>query len=489
MPPVVNPGGPMQRALTPQQQRAPITIRSATQPAKPATGGHYVNLGGNVWRQIHAVGPGKWAPGPPAKPVAPAPAKAAAPAAKSAAPAASTNQWSNPLYQPTATLSGKSLSDAATALTNATYDPVISQYQQQIANRTQQGAAAQQQAAGYFNQLGQYAQSAVDKANSIGADLNTTLQSIGQGTQSALTQFAQQAAPQALQSLEAQGLGGGATQQLASQLAGLQSTAAQEQQARQSYGATVSSAASQRAAGMLGAYALGGQAALGKIGEATQQALTPMETNLTSEQAKKAAAFGTNLQALRQQQFNNLVAQSGLNIKQATLQNTITQDVANRTSREKIAAGVQAGANARSKASIDAAWARNQANITSREKAAAQKAAAKGSTGAGATKPLTLSENNSYWGTVAKGISAIGVARSQNYGWPAIRTELLTKLNDLQARAAVELWQYHYLSPGTAQQLHGSGVRGGTYNGKPIQVGSNPALTQFEQAASQQLGF
>ena len=483
MPPVVNPGGPMQRALTPQQQRAPITIRSATQPAKPATGGHYVNLGGNVWRQIHAVGPGKWAPGPPAKPVAPAPARTAT------TKTTTTNQWSNPLYQPAATLSGKPLSDAATALTNATYDPVISQYQQQIANRTQQGAAAQQQAAGYFNQLGQYAQSAVDKANSIGADLNTTLQSIGQGTQSALTQFAQQAAPQALQSLEAQGLGGGATQQLASQLAGLQSTAAQEQQARQSYGATVSSAASQRAAGMLGAYALGGQAALGKIGEATQQALTPMETNLTSEQAKKAAAFGTNLQALRQQQFNNLVAQSGLNIKQATLQNTITQDVANRTSREKIAAGVQAGANARSKASINAAWARNQANITSREKAAAQKAAAKGSTGAGATKPLTLSENNSYWGTVAKGISAIGVARSQNYGWPAIRTELLTKLNDLQARAAVELWQYHYLSPGTAQQLHGSGVRGGTYNGKPIQVGSNPALTQFEQAASQQLGF
>ena len=483
MPPVVNPGGPMQRALTPQQQRAPITIRSATQPAKPATGGHYVNLGGNVWRQIHAVGPGKWAPGPPAKPVAPAPAKT------TTTKTTTTNQWSNPLYQPTATLSGKSLSDAATALTNATYDPVISQYQQQIANRTQQGAAAQQQAAGYFNQLGQYAQSAVDKANSIGADLNTTLQGIGQNAQSALTQFAQQAAPQALQSLEAQGLGGGATQQLASQLAGLQSTAAQEQQARQSYGATVSSAASQRAAGMLGAYALGGQAALGKIGEATQQALTPMETNLTSEQAKKAAAFGTNLQALRQQQFNNLVAQSGLNIKQATLQNTITQDVANRTSREKIAAGVQAGANARSKASINAAWARNQANITSREKAAAQKAAAKGSTGAGATKPLTLSENNSYWGTVAKGISAIGVARSQNYGWPAIRTELLTKLNDLQARAAVELWQYHYLSPGTAQQLHGSGVRGGTYNGKPIQVGSNPALTQFEQAASQQLGF
>src|SRR6516164_1509739 len=215
----ISPGGVNRPALTPVQQRAPITIRSATQPAKPATGGHYVNLGGNVWRQIHAVGPGKWAPGPPAKPIAPAPAKAAAPAAKSAAPAASTNQWSNPLYQPTATLSGKSLSDAATALTNATYDPVISQYQQQIANRTQQGAAAQQQAAGYFNQLGQYAQSAVDKANSIGADLNTTLQSIGQGTQSALTQFAQQAAPQALQSLEAQGLGGGATQQLASQLA------------------------------------------------------------------------------------------------------------------------------------------------------------------------------------------------------------------------------------------------------------------------------
>src|SRR6516225_9348195 len=127
----IGPGGVNRPALTPVQQRAPITIRSATQPAKPATGGHYVNLGGNVWRQIHAVRPGKWAPGPPAKPVAPAPAKT------TTTKTTTTNQWSNPLYQPAATLSGKSLSDAATALTNATYDPVISQYQQQIANRTQ----------------------------------------------------------------------------------------------------------------------------------------------------------------------------------------------------------------------------------------------------------------------------------------------------------------------------------------------------------------
>jgi hypothetical protein len=81
---------------------------------------------------------------------------------------------------------------------------------------------------------------------------------------------------------------------------------------------------------MLGAYALGGQAALGKIGEATQQALTPMETNLTNEQAKKAAAFGTNLQALRQQQFNNLVAQSGLNIKQQQITSTASTATANR---------------------------------------------------------------------------------------------------------------------------------------------------------------
>jgi hypothetical protein len=150
-------------------------------PPNPATGGHYVSVGGKPVL-IHAVGPGKWAPGPPPKAKAPAPTKTKAPA-----PVA--NPFSNPIYDPSQQLSGKPLYNAVQAETNLQYNPTINQLTQQIGQNTRQGAAAQQQTAGYFNQLGQYGQDAANRVNAIGQGLNTTLQGIGQGTQSSLDQF------------------------------------------------------------------------------------------------------------------------------------------------------------------------------------------------------------------------------------------------------------------------------------------------------------
>jgi hypothetical protein len=40
-------------------------FKGVNPPANPATGGHFVKVGDNQWQLIHAVGPGKWAPGAP----------------------------------------------------------------------------------------------------------------------------------------------------------------------------------------------------------------------------------------------------------------------------------------------------------------------------------------------------------------------------------------------------------------------------------------
>jgi hypothetical protein len=56
--------------VAPAASSAPLTLQPrGPRPAPPKSGGHYVNVGG-VWQLIHAIGPGKWAPGPPPKPKA-----------------------------------------------------------------------------------------------------------------------------------------------------------------------------------------------------------------------------------------------------------------------------------------------------------------------------------------------------------------------------------------------------------------------------------
>jgi len=424
----IGPGGVNRPALTPVQQRAPITIRSATQPAKPATGGHYVNLGGNVWRQIHAVGPGKWAPGPPAaKPVTPA--RPTTPTSAKAT-TTTTNQYSTPLYQPLANqgvLSGKALNDYVTQLTNATYDPVINQYNQQIAQRTAQGQAAQSEAAGYSNALGQFVQNAAQKSQDIASGLNTTLQGIGSSQQSALSQIANQAAPVALQNLATQGLGGGATQSLADQIAGLRAKASTIDAANQAYGAKVGANAATYANTLPATYALAGQQEIGKIGQGTQAALAPMELNLTNEQAKKAAAFSTNLAAARQQQINNAVALGGLGIKQTAAQTAASTAAWNQNPNAKgsPAYGRAQTAASQAKTAANTAWNNDPNNVGSAAWArvqsanrAKQAAAVKaGKAAASTNKPVPVATQNAILKTVTDTQTRLRQLANQYQAW------------------------------------------------------------------------
>lgn len=370
----------------------PFTVRAPARPAKPATGGHYVNVGGNSWRQIHATGPGKWAPGPPATPAATKPKPAA-------------NPFANPLYDPSQVLSGKPLYRAVQAETNLQYDPAINQLTQQIAQNTRQGAAAQGATAGYFNTLGQYGQEAANRVNAIGQGLNTTLQGIGQGTQSALDKYGQQAATPALQSLAGQGLGAGAAEQLAAVLASQKSLAGQNAAADQAYGAKVGANASTLAAQSLGTYALRGQERIGQVGAATRLAQQPVETKLATTRTEKNAAFGTNLMAARAAERSYGVAKAGLGIKSDAIKSAAATAAAGVTSREKIAAGTQTGANTRNQANIDARALQGGLDRKSREGIAAadratRQAIASGKTAAAANKPASPAAQRTMWNSI-----------------------------------------------------------------------------------------
>ena len=50
-----------------------------------------------------------------------------------------------------------------------------------------------------------------------------------------------------------------------------------------------------------------------------------------------------------------------------------------------------------------------------------------------------------------------------------------------QVQAAYELLGWGHITPGTAAALHQSGVRGGTYNGKPIVVAPAPQPVNLQQ--------
>jgi hypothetical protein len=362
---------------------APNIVRSGVQPAAPKGGGRYVGIGGGNWRLQGATGTG--------------PAK----------PAAAPGPYANPLYQPGAVLSGKQLADAATALTNLKYDPVINALNAQIAQNTKQGAAAQQATAGYFNQLGQYAQQSAQNVRDIGAGLNTQLQQIGQGTQAALDQFGQRAVTPYLQSLTAQGLGGGASDQLAAALASQRSLAAQNAAANQAFGAKVGSDAATLAAQNLGTYALRGQERLGEITQATRLAQQPLETQLGTQRVAKGQAYATNLGALRQQQFANWVAQQGLGLKSAaiTAANQRTQAQINAANRR--AAAAQTGATQRAQMNIDARAIQGNLNRQARQQIASQadatrKAIAAGRTSAAAGKPASPAAQRVMWNEITR---------------------------------------------------------------------------------------
>jgi hypothetical protein len=305
------------------------------------------------------------------------------------------------LYQPQMSLRGQALANAARQLTNLTYDPAIKELSMQLAQNAQQGSAAEQRTSDYYNQLLPYAQSSAAGSQAISDKLNATLADIGAQAQQTI---GQQTLPPAVQDLVNRGLGAGAPEQLAAQIAAQKATAANQSQAQQAYGAEVGSNAARLAQQSLGTYALRGQERLGNIAAATRLAAEPINQKIASEQVAKASAYTANLGKLRQQEFNNLVTAQGLGIRQQAIQQTAANVAAQQTGATARTKLTQAGANARAQANNDpnrvgsAGWARVQAANTAAKNAATR--AAKG--GAGGTPQMTTTENNTYWKNITR---------------------------------------------------------------------------------------
>ena len=412
----------------------PTNVRGGVRPANPASGGHYIPVAGG-FKLIHATGPGQWAAGP--RPAKALPQKKAPATTAKSQPAA--NVYNTALYQPSQSLSGKPLAQYAQAVTNLKYNPTIDQLSSQIQQNTNQGAAAQDKTAGYFNQLGQYATDSANRVNAIGQGLNTQLADIGSGTQAALDKFGQAAATPALQTLADQGLGGGAPQQLANALAAQKLTIGQNAALDQAYGAKIGSNASTLAAQNLGTFALRGQERLGQIAAATRLAQKPLETQLGTTRANKAAAYVTNLQAARQQQVSNTVTQEGLTNKALATTSAANTAAANRAAANQRTAATIAGQNQRTQAGIDARAIQGGLDRKSRQDIAASNnstrtAIASGKQSAAAGKPASpaaqrtiMNSITSVQGRLRWLIKTIGAwtgatpATTQTQAWHALR--------------------------------------------------------------------
>lgn len=258
----------------------------------------------------------------------------------------------NPLLDPTTQLAGHSLIKAATDLADASIKPKVDAYNRQISSATTQGTALASRAGDYYKQLAQDALSRVASQKALGDMLNSQTAAVGQQSQA---QFAQMGAAE--QQREAQdtalrgvGLGGDSGSRVASEIAGQQGTAATLQQAGANTAAQSGSAWANLANAM-------GQAGQLRGGEVQGQLLNRLATQQAQGRQQIADAESTrgdltseNLTKLRQQAYENLVTNQGLNIKQQDLQNQLTNiqtDAATATANRK-------AANKRAQASIDA---------------------------------------------------------------------------------------------------------------------------------------
>lgn len=409
-------------------------------------------------------------------------------AAPTRAPAIPQN---SPLLQPSQTLSGQPLQNAANQIANAQTQGPLTELAKQIAQNNAQGQAAQGKTFGYYLQLAQQAKDSLAAQQTNGTQLNQTLGQIGQNTQDKLGQFGQQAQGGALGRLGSLGLAGTSPADLQAETARQQGIGALNSQAFQSAGANQGANYTGNAASSLGTFALRGQERLGDIGRATQLANVPLANQQAGLIAKKGALAATALGQLRTQERNYQIAQAGLGIKSATQQTTAANDAARNA---LTAAGITA-ANSRNAASILAANQRNAATIQGQADRQAITIANKNrATGAGATKPLSPNLNAKALGQLSRAIGVIQQAQqttnpdgSKKYTEAQIRslTAAHYGVPDYMIQAGYELLGYGRISPRTAAAMHAAGIRGGTYNSQPIVVSKGQGNIQGAAAGPQ----
>jgi hypothetical protein len=429
--------------------------------------------------------------------------------------------YNAPLYQPTQTLSGKPLAQAAAAIANTQIQPVVSGLRSQIGQNTRNVTGEQRTDFGYFMQLAQAAKDAVAQSTQTNAGLQGTLATNASNLQGQLQNIGQSYQGGALGRMGALGLSGDSLGQLAAQNQQAQGYAAQNATAASNYGAETGANAVQQANALRGATGLAGTEQIGALGRAGAITNQGIQDKISQELAQRGPLTATALGQLRTQERNYDIARQ-------TLANT-TLNTGSEIAARKAAAQTQAknAATAAKNATTSAgqltekqlldayntnpsykgspawqrvqsetgktwsndpnavgslAWYRVQQNLNAQARAR----------GGGGVKPMTHSENNQWF----RGLGQVeALARSMQQPLNAVAAKKLglqqgTRLSQdqimsylqggnnpagrsfdpIQVDAAWQLIRFGTITPQTAQAMNAMGLRGGTYQGAPIGV-------------------
>lgn len=398
----------------------------------------------------------------------------------------------SPLLNPGATLSGPALVQAAKGLASAQVSPAIQQLVAEIAQNNNQTQGAENLTGNYFNQLGQQAQQGLTAQQGISNNLTNALQGIQSNENSQLQGIGQNALANfqkyAPQSDAANTLGASGMSALTSEIARQQGLAAQNNAALSNFGANQNANYQNLAASNLGSFASRGQEDLSNIAQAGQVKNEPLTQKLATENATYGADVATALGKLRQQEITNQISDAGLGIKQQTVnasianneRNNATSTANNQRTTATSAANNQrtvAQSNLNNQRTTQTSAANNAANNAVRLEIQNEK------TGAGATKPLTVPQQNTIYRNLDEMTTLIRQAQQAGHPAQAIKTALATGTlqkglpaqSSTLIEAAYELLGWGHITPQTATAMHNAGLRGGTWNNKPIVVAPPPA--------------
>lgn len=270
----------------------------------------------------------------------------------------------NPLYDPTTQLAGHDLRRAADAEVNQALAPRLAAIDAQIGQETTQGTALADRGAGIYRGLTDRAKGVATNIAALGDVLNTTTKGIGDKGAAAISKLqsdevARQAADEALRG----GSLGGDTSRVTGELANAASTQATDAANAGTAAAAQGANWSGLANAIVGATGMRGGEIQGELLNRMAAKVSSLRSDRTAQEATRGDATVAALDKLRQQSYENVITQQGLNIKQSDInaQLAATKSTARTAHLNRIAQGK------RNTASIAGRATEGTANRTSRE--------------------------------------------------------------------------------------------------------------------------
>lgn len=395
--------------------------------------------------------------------------------------------YSGALYDPGQQLSGGDLAKAARDLTSLEFGPQKKALQRQLDTTTTQGTALADKTAGYYQDLANREAGNVGQEAAIGQLLASTLSKNAATASTATTQAQTDADARAAADAQVRGVIGQPGVRTAEETQAAQDRIAAEGQ-RATDAAASSTASYQQLADLAGrARAQAGGEAHTELLNRLATAQTGIRQQLADLGAQEGASRSKNLTDLRQQAYENLVTQRGLNIKQQDLdastklgQQKLAEDrrqaQADRRLKRRIArnarVATQAANAAKTGAKLDEV---NKYGVSNRDwlkmsRSARLKAVRDFTKASSRTKTAATGGAGQPTVQAQKMVSQVesGLADAQTD--PKLRkyvkvagprlTKILTNrgLPPLLAQAAAELAKHKYVTPGTRAALERSGI-------------------------------